>query len=234
MYKNVNNPIRRKKFWFLEEERVQQQQQQQQGEEEEEDDDETEEQSLQPTAKIGAKKQRKLEEKQAKKAQREVGGWEYSAHPLFNCRMCSDLLAEKCTIYGRVGFSALFLWCHMLTLKGNEQSVSVELKSFGRLFEVLSISGKEQSLAWVVSESLRHMCIFFLLFYVSFEVIHWQLFSGAEFPIRSALLEHFWLTFRVPLNVFCVVRAKRSFMKHWSIPSQLAHGLATIGNKHKR
>lgn len=53
---------------------MQQQQQQQQGEEEEEDDDETEEQSLQPTAKIGAKKQRKLEEKQAKKAQREVGG----------------------------------------------------------------------------------------------------------------------------------------------------------------
>lgn len=32
------------------------------------------EQSNQPTAKIGAKKQRKLEEKQARKAQREVGG----------------------------------------------------------------------------------------------------------------------------------------------------------------
>ncbi|XP_051915259.1 DDRGK domain-containing protein 1-like [Hippocampus zosterae] len=51
----------------LEEERVQQQQQQG-----EEDEDETEEQSFQPTGKIGAKKQRKLEEKQAKKAQREA------------------------------------------------------------------------------------------------------------------------------------------------------------------
>lgn len=34
--------------------------------------DEEEEQNFQPTAKIGAKKQKKLEEKQAKKAQREV------------------------------------------------------------------------------------------------------------------------------------------------------------------
>ncbi|XP_077584945.1 DDRGK domain-containing protein 1 [Stigmatopora nigra] len=37
-----------------------------------EEDDEAELQGLQPTAKIGAKKQRKLEEKQAKKAQREA------------------------------------------------------------------------------------------------------------------------------------------------------------------
>lgn len=37
-----------------------------------EDEEDTETQSFQPTAKIGAKKQKKLEEKQAKKAQREV------------------------------------------------------------------------------------------------------------------------------------------------------------------
>ncbi|XP_077370570.1 DDRGK domain-containing protein 1 [Festucalex cinctus] len=37
-----------------------------------EEEDDAEEQSFQPTAKIGAKKQRKLEEKQAKKAQREA------------------------------------------------------------------------------------------------------------------------------------------------------------------
>lgn len=34
--------------------------------------DEEEQQNFQPTTKIGAKKQKKLEEKQAKKAQREV------------------------------------------------------------------------------------------------------------------------------------------------------------------
>lgn len=36
------------------------------------EENEAEEQNTQPTAKIGAKKQRKLEEKQARKAQREV------------------------------------------------------------------------------------------------------------------------------------------------------------------
>lgn len=41
-------------------------------EEEPVEEDEAEQQSFQPTAKVGAKKQRKLEEKQAKKAQREV------------------------------------------------------------------------------------------------------------------------------------------------------------------
>lgn len=41
-------------------------------EEEPVEEDEVEQQSFQPTAKVGAKKQRKLEEKQAKKAQREV------------------------------------------------------------------------------------------------------------------------------------------------------------------
>uniref|UniRef100_A0A3P9CV24 DDRGK domain-containing protein 1 n=1 Tax=Maylandia zebra TaxID=106582 RepID=A0A3P9CV24_9CICH len=41
-------------------------------EEEPVEEDEAEQQSFQPTAKVGAKKQRKLEEKQAKKAQREA------------------------------------------------------------------------------------------------------------------------------------------------------------------
>lgn len=41
-------------------------------EEEPVEEDEVEQQSFQPTAKVGAKKQRKLEEKQAKKAQREA------------------------------------------------------------------------------------------------------------------------------------------------------------------
>lgn len=41
-------------------------------EEPQEDEEEAEQQSLQPAAKIGAKKQKKLEEKQAKKAQREA------------------------------------------------------------------------------------------------------------------------------------------------------------------
>lgn len=41
-------------------------------EEEPVEEDEVEQQSFQSTAKVGAKKQRKLEEKQAKKAQREV------------------------------------------------------------------------------------------------------------------------------------------------------------------
>lgn len=40
--------------------------------EEDDVDDEEQEQNFQPTAKVGAKKQKKLEEKQAKKAQREV------------------------------------------------------------------------------------------------------------------------------------------------------------------
>lgn len=43
-------------------------------EEEREDEEEAEQLSSQPTAKIGAKKQKKLEEKQARKAQREVRG----------------------------------------------------------------------------------------------------------------------------------------------------------------
>lgn len=38
------------------------------------EEEEVEQQSFQPTAKVGAKKQKKLEEKQAKKAQREVRG----------------------------------------------------------------------------------------------------------------------------------------------------------------
>lgn len=42
--------------------------------EEEEEEEEEQQQNFQPTAKIGAKKQKKLEEKQAKKAQREVRG----------------------------------------------------------------------------------------------------------------------------------------------------------------
>ncbi|XP_051283265.1 DDRGK domain-containing protein 1 [Dicentrarchus labrax] len=41
-------------------------------EEEHEEEEEVEQQNFQPTAKVGAKKQKKLEEKQAKKAQREV------------------------------------------------------------------------------------------------------------------------------------------------------------------
>ncbi|XP_061640892.1 DDRGK domain-containing protein 1-like isoform X1 [Phyllopteryx taeniolatus] len=45
---------------------------QEQQHQDEEDDDEAEQQSFQPLAKIGAKKQKKLEEKQAKKAQREA------------------------------------------------------------------------------------------------------------------------------------------------------------------
>lgn len=36
------------------------------------EEEEVEQQNFQPTAKVGAKKQKKLEEKQAKKAQREV------------------------------------------------------------------------------------------------------------------------------------------------------------------
>lgn len=44
-------------------------------EEEREDEEEAEQLSSQPTAKIGAKKQKKLEEKQARKAQREVRGY---------------------------------------------------------------------------------------------------------------------------------------------------------------
>lgn len=43
-----------------------------QEEEHEEEEEEVEQQTFQPTAKVGAKKQRKLEEKQAKKAQREM------------------------------------------------------------------------------------------------------------------------------------------------------------------
>lgn len=43
-------------------------------EEEREEEEEDEQQNFQPTAKVGAKKQKKLEEKQAKKAQREVRG----------------------------------------------------------------------------------------------------------------------------------------------------------------
>lgn len=43
-------------------------------EEREEEAEEEEQQNFQPTAKVGAKKQKKLEEKQAKKAQREVRG----------------------------------------------------------------------------------------------------------------------------------------------------------------
>lgn len=43
-------------------------------EEEHEDEEEAEQLSSQATAKIGAKKQKKLEEKQARKAQREVRG----------------------------------------------------------------------------------------------------------------------------------------------------------------
>lgn len=41
-------------------------------EEERVEEEELEQQNFQPTARIGAKKQKKLEEKQAKKAQREV------------------------------------------------------------------------------------------------------------------------------------------------------------------
>lgn len=43
-------------------------------EERDEEEEEEEQPNFQPTAKIGAKKQKKLEEKQAKKAQREVRG----------------------------------------------------------------------------------------------------------------------------------------------------------------
>lgn len=49
-------------------------------EEHDDEEHEAEEQNAQPTAKIGAKKQRKLEEKQARKAQREV------------TRLCHDLM----------------------------------------------------------------------------------------------------------------------------------------------
>lgn len=42
--------------------------------EEEEEEEQQQQQNLPPTAKVGAKKQKKLEEKQAKKAQREVRG----------------------------------------------------------------------------------------------------------------------------------------------------------------
>lgn len=38
------------------------------------EEEEVEQQNFQPTAKVGAKKQKKLEEKQAKKVQREVRG----------------------------------------------------------------------------------------------------------------------------------------------------------------
>lgn len=41
------------------------------------------EQSTQPTAKIGTKKQRKLEEKQARKAQREVRGHLHKLRDMF-------------------------------------------------------------------------------------------------------------------------------------------------------
>ena len=44
------------------------------GEQEEEMEEQQQQQSSLPTAKVGAKKQKKLEEKQAKKAQREVRG----------------------------------------------------------------------------------------------------------------------------------------------------------------
>lgn len=51
---------------------------------EEHDEEEPEaEQSTQPTAKIGAKKQRKLEEKQARKAQREVRGHRHKLLVMF-------------------------------------------------------------------------------------------------------------------------------------------------------
>ncbi len=43
-------------------------------EEERVEEEEVEQQNFQPTAKVGAKKQKKLEEKQAKRAQREVRG----------------------------------------------------------------------------------------------------------------------------------------------------------------
>lgn len=52
-------------------------------EEHHDEEHEAEEQNTQPTAKIGAKKQRKLEEKQARKAQREVTRHRHDPMSLF-------------------------------------------------------------------------------------------------------------------------------------------------------
>lgn len=52
-------------------------------EEHHDEEHQAEEQNTQPTAKIGAKKQRKLEEKQARKAQREVTRHRHNLMSLF-------------------------------------------------------------------------------------------------------------------------------------------------------